>query len=135
MEVLRLAVVGERVDVEVELAVQRDAGQDGVVERPLGQVREARLAGDQQHPPAPHDAGDGGAGLAVRQLVRQLVRLAERLGQVPRADPAGEVQLAADHVVQLALERVEQRLLAGLQVDVGDPGRQVERPDGVALDL
>src|SRR5215470_20266203 len=53
---------------------------------------------------------------------------------MPAADPAGDVELAAHEVVPLAVQRAEQRGLAGLEIDVRDAGGQVERTDRVALD-
>ena len=107
---LGLAPAEQRIDVVEPLAVERDAAQKAVVQRPLDQVGEAGLARRQQHPPVPHDAGDGRARLAVRAFVRQLVRPAERLAVVARADAAGEVQLVVDEVLPLAVQRLEQRL-------------------------
>src|SRR5262249_60453595 len=71
---------------------------------------------------------------AVREVVWQLVRLADRFAEMPAADAAGDVELAADEVVPLAVERGEHRGFAGLQIDIRGAGRQVERAYGVALD-
>ena len=124
LQVLDLAVAGQRVHVEVPVAAQRDAGQHGVVERPLDEVGVARLPRGQQHAPAPHDAGDRATRLAVGQVVRQVVGLPERLGEVAGADPAGDVELAADHVVPLPGQRLQECRLARLEIKVGDAGRR-----------
>src|SRR5262249_19957206 len=133
-QVLGLAVAGQWIHVEVALAVERDAGDYRVVERALDEIAETRFAGGQEHAPAPHDARDRATRLAVREVVGQLVRLPERFAEMPAADAAGDVELAADEVVPLAVERGEQRRFAGLEIDIRGTGRQVERADGVALD-
>ncbi len=53
---------------------------------------------------------------------------------MPAADTAGDVELGSDEIVPLAVQRAEQRRLAGLEVHVGGAGGQVERADGVPLD-
>src|SRR5580698_5049843 len=85
------AALVQRIYIEEALAVEPDAGQEAVVERALDEVGEPGLAGDEQHPPVPHDRGDRGAGLTVGAVGRQLERHAERLTLVPGSDPAGEV--------------------------------------------
>ena len=95
------AVATQWIDVEERPAVERHAGEEAVVQRPLDQIGEPRLARDQQEPPTPHDAGDRGAGLAVGDVRRQLVRVADRLAGMARAHAAGQVGLARDEVVPL----------------------------------
>ena len=124
----------QRVRVEERPAVEREAREEAVVERPLEQVGEAALARHEQQPPVPHDAGDGRAGLAVGAVGRQLVGIADRLVVVARADPAGQVGLRRGQVVPLPQHRREQRLVSGLGVEIGDSGGEVERTDGVADD-
>jgi hypothetical protein len=60
--------------------------------------------------------------------------LAERLGEVPGARGAGDVQLALDHVEPLLGQRVQQRRVARFEIEVGGAGGEVQRPDRVALD-
>src|SRR5262249_49626791 len=94
-EILGTPVARQRVDVEVALAVERHAGEDGIVEGPVDEIGEATLARREQHSPAPQDAGDRGTGLVVGEIVGELVRLAERLAQVARAEPHGPLHLVA----------------------------------------
>ena len=134
-EILGAAVAGERIDVEVALAVQRHAGQDRVVEGAVDEIREAALACREQHAPAPQDAGDRGARLVVGEVVRELVGLAEGLAQVARADAARHVELVAREIRPLAVERAQERGLPGLEVHVRDARGEIERADGMALEL
>ena len=53
---------------------------------------------------------------------------------MPRADPAGEIRLARDHVAPLGVDRSQELLAARLGVDVGRAREQVQRPHGVAAD-
>ena len=124
----------QRVDVEELRAVERDARQETVVERALDQVGEAALAGDQKQAPVPHHARDRRARLAVRAIGRQLVRIADRLAGVARSDAAGQVHLRRGHVLPLGQRRGQQLAVAGLGVDVGDAGGEVERAHGVPDD-
>ena len=75
------AVVGERILVEVVLAVEREAWQDGVVEGVFDQVGVPGFASESEHAPVPHHAGNSGAGL----------RMARSLGSsksFPNASPS-----------------------------------------------
>ena len=124
----------QRVGVEERLAVERDPGEEAVVQRSLEEVGEAALARDEQHPPVPHDAGDRRARFAVGAVGRQLVPIADRLTMVARADATGQIGLRRGQVVPLEEHRGEQRLVARLGVDVGDPGCEIERAHGVSDD-
>ena len=77
------------------------------------------------------DAGDRRTRLGVRAVGRQLVPVTERLLGVPRADSAGQVCLGGHHVVPPADRRLQQRVVAGLEVDIDDARLEVERPHGV----
>jgi hypothetical protein len=63
------------------------------------------------------------------------VGLTEGLAQVTRAGRPRHVQLGPDWVSPLPTERVEEGPIPGLQVEVGDAGRQVQGADGVPLKL
>ena len=105
----------------------RDAGEEAVVERPLHLVGVARVAGGEEHPPVPLDGADRRARLGVGAVGRQLVRVAERLVGVARADPAGEVRLARRPCRPTAAPaRRAARASPRLERDVGDAGREVE---------
>ena len=134
VQVLCLAVAGQGVHVEVLFAGQRHAGEHRVVERALDEVGVARVSRRQQHAPAPHDAGDPSARLAVRQVAGQLVGQAERLGEVPGADAAGDVELALDHVLPLSCQCLQQQGLTRLEVEISGTRGEVERADSVPLD-
>jgi hypothetical protein len=122
----------QRVHVEERPAVEREARQEAVVERPLEQVGEAALARHEEQPPVPHDVGDRCAGLAVGAVRRQLIRLANRLAVMARADSAGQVRLGRDDVVPLVENRRQQLLVAALRVEIRNPRGEVERAHGVA---
>jgi hypothetical protein len=120
--------------VEERPTVHREPRKETVVEGPLEQVGEPALPGDQQQPPVPHDARYGGAGLAVGAIGWQLVRLADRLVVVARADPSREIRLRRDEVVPLREHRRQQRSVARLRVEVGHPRGEVEGAHGVSHD-
>ena len=121
----------ERVRVEEPGAVERGRGRDDVVQRALGEVGVARVAGGEQQAPGEHHRRDAGARLRVRAVRRQLVVLAERLVAVPRAHAAGQVRAPRDRPLPLALDRGQQLVVAGLDRDVDRRARQVERAHGV----
>jgi hypothetical protein len=127
-----LAAVGQGVGVEVALAVEADAGQDGVVEGVLQPVGVARLGGQGQHPGVPEDGADGGACLGVGGRVRQLVGLAEALAVVAGAETAADVRPGRPRVPPEVLEGLDQRRLARFQGDVGGARHVVHGADGVA---
>ena len=74
----------QRVDVEEPLALGGDRGREAVVEHALHVVGVLRVAGGEQQPPAPLEAGDGGAGLVVGA-----VRAAARTGRRSPRQRAG----------------------------------------------
>src|SRR6185436_18617711 len=74
------------------------------------------------------------ARLAVRQVAGQLVGQAERLGEVPGARAAGDVELALDHVLPLPGQCLQQQGLTRLEVEISGTRGEVERADGVPLD-
>jgi hypothetical protein len=124
----------ERVDVEEARAVERDAGQNAVVDRTLDNVRVLWIAGRQQQPPAEHHAGDRGTRLGVRAVGRQLERVAEGLVAVAAAQAAGEVGAGGDHVAPSAADRIKQALVAQLGRDVDRGTVEVQLPDGMPGD-
>jgi hypothetical protein len=96
------AVVGERVLVEVVLAVEREAWQDSVVEGVFDQVRVPGFASEREHAPVPHHAGNSGAGFRVGPLVGKLEVFAERFSFVAQAETAADVHAARGHVLPQA---------------------------------
>ena len=74
-----LAVRFERIRVEERLAVERDAGDQAVVERALHDVDVLGVGVEQEEAVVPEIVADGGAGFVVGGHVRQLVVAAERL--------------------------------------------------------
>jgi len=70
LEVILAAL--QRVHVEEPLAPGGDRGREAVVEHALHVVRVPGVAGGEQQPPAPLEAGDGGAGLVVGAVRGQL---------------------------------------------------------------
>ncbi len=129
LEVILAAL--QRVHVEEPLPLGGDRGGEAVVEHALDVVRVLRVAGGEQQPPAPLDAGDRGAGLVVGAVGRQLEPVAEALVGVPGAVAAGEVGLGRHHVVPAADRGLQQRAVAGLGGDVHHPGLQVQGPHHV----
>jgi hypothetical protein len=89
----------QRVDVEEPLALGGDGRAEAVVEQALHVVRVLRVTGGEQQPPAPLEAGDGGAGLVIGTVRGQLIPVAEALVRVPGPVAAGEVGLGGHHVV------------------------------------
>src|SRR2546429_500193 len=121
----------QRVDVEEPLAPGGDRGPEAVVEHAFHVVRVLRVAGGEQQPPAPLEAGDGGAGLVVGAVWGQLVPVAEALVRGPRPVAAGQDRLGRHHVVPAAQRGLQQFAVAGLGGHVGHSGLQVQRPHHV----
>ena len=101
------------VRVEEGLAVERDPGEEAVVERPLHHVDVPGVGVQQEQAVVPVVVADGGAGLVVGAQVGQLVVDPERLPGAGRADAAREVQLAADDVPPDPVHGVHVGLLPG----------------------
>ena len=78
---------------------------------------------------------DGGAGLLIGGEVGQIVVHSEPLVMRAGADAAGDILIALRGVAPDAVKHLEQALVAGLRRHVRDPGHQVSRPHGVALDV
>ena len=110
----------ERVRVEEARAVEADAREHGVVERPLERVGEPRFPGGEQQAPGQHHARDRRAGLGIGAVRWQLEGLAEGLVPVARAEGAGQVGPRRPHVVPAPDDRSEQLRVAGLDGDVDD---------------
>ena len=86
----------------------------------------------QEQAVVPVVVADGGAGLVVGAQVGQLVVEAEGLARAGGADAAGEVELAADHVVPDAVHGVDVLLLARERGHVGHARVHVGGAHGVA---
>ena len=84
-------VAGERIRVEELTAVKPDAGEKAVVNGALKDIKIPGIAMEQEHALVPEGVGDGGAGLVVGGLVRQLVVCTERLMVPRRANTAGQI--------------------------------------------
>ncbi|CAM5650614.1 hypothetical protein SGRIM119S_03971 [Streptomyces griseorubiginosus] len=125
----------ERIDVQPAFAVQGDPGEEAVEQGALDQVGVAGAARQQRQAPTPLDRGDGGAGLAVRPLVGQLVRVAEVLLVVMGPEPSGEVGLGGGHRRPQPLRGGPQFLVPDLRRQIGGRGQQVQLPYGVPLDV
>src|SRR5690606_13651613 len=93
----------------------------------------ARLPRREQQAPRPLDPADRGARLGVRAVVRQLVRIAERLALPAGSEAARHVLLLALHGVVLSLELREERVVARLDRDVDRARGEVDGAHGVAL--
>ena len=121
------------VGVEEAVAGEGDAREEAVVEDALDHVQVARLAARQEHQVVPQVVADGGAGLRVGGLVRQLVGHAEGLEGV--GDPASQVELARHQVVPHAPERLAVTRRAGASGHVRHAGVEVHRPHRMAFDV
>jgi hypothetical protein len=117
------------------LAVEREAGQDGVIEGVFDQVRVPGFASEPEHAPVPHHAGNSGAGLGISPLVRELEVFAERLSLVARAETAANVHAARGHVLPQTLQGLQKCGLSRFGVHISGTGVQIEGTDGVSGDL
>ncbi len=98
-------VAGQRVGVEELVAVERDAGEEAVVDDALEHIDVLRVAVQQEHAVVPQGQRDRGAGLVVGLEVVELVGPGVALAGAVLADAAGEVELAADDVLPDAVDR------------------------------
>lgn len=89
----------EGVGIEEAVAGEADAGEHSVVECALEDVVVFGFACGEEHSPVPIYVGYCGAGLVVCRAVGQLVGLSEGFAGVACSDAAGDVELAAGHVV------------------------------------
>ena len=123
----------QRVDVEELVAGQRHPAQETVEQQAFHRVGVGDVAGREQLPPGPLHCADRRAGLGVRDVRGQLVRVAERFAVPPRAQAAGEVLLGGGHRRPLPGQRRAEPGIAAFGRDVGRTGREVHRPHRVAF--
>ena len=105
----------ERVDVEELGAVERQAGQHAVEQRPLDGVGEARLARGQQQPPGEHHAARWRR-TSRRTRGRAAARTASRTPRPRWREPSAPVRYVRSrpHVVPAPDDRVQQLRVVGL---------------------
>ena len=130
-----LAAALQRVLVEEQRAIERQAGNRAVVKRLLHHVGVARVGAHSQHPVRPEDQADGGAGLRVGGLIRQVVVRRETFVGGGRAEAAGDVEALGHEIVPQPVERDAQRIVAILSRDVGHAGIEIHGANRVAHDL
>jgi hypothetical protein len=114
-----LAVRFQWIRIEEQRAVERDAGDEPVVERPLQYIDVFRVAVEQKETLVPVVHADRGAGLVVGGHVRQLVCLAEGLVAAGGADAARQIELRADCVGPDGVDRLDVRRVSGERGDIG----------------
>ena len=129
---MNFAAAGERRRVAEEIAGERDAGGDRVVQRLLHDVGVLRVAGDVEQPVVPEHHRRRGAGLLIGVLVRQVVVRREALVVLRRADPAGDVHPVQRHAVVQRLRGAPQPGSLVSCDHVGHRAIQEHRAHGVA---
>ena len=129
---LVLAERGQGVGIEEQVAGERDAGEDAVVEDALHDVGVFPVELEALHPRVPEERGDVGAGLGVGAGVRQAVWRAIALPAAGRADAAGDIELGPDHVGPDLVEGGDVGRVPGQGGDIRRAGVEIAGPDGVA---
>ena len=105
-----ISVSGFQVCAVVELiASQVGSHQDGVIQVLLHHIRVLGVLMDQVHSLIPVGKSDGGADLAVRVIVGQLVGIAEVLTVGTHADTAGNIGLGIGHRIPDGVHGVQVR--------------------------
>ena len=122
----------QRVDVEEALAVQLHAREHGVVEGELHHVGILALHLVFQHPAAEKQEADGGAGLRIGGVGRQIVGDGERFPLHGGADAAGDIHLFLHDVFPQAAAGGKQGLIARLRGEVCHRRIQIDGAHGVA---
>ena len=132
---LMLAHRLKRIGIEEASAVERHARNQTVVESAFQHVVVFRIAVQQEQAVIDVDIADGGACLAVRAHVRQLVVLAERLAVACGADAAGDVVFLTHDVVPDAVDGMDVGAVARKGCHIGHSGIHVCGTHGVAHGL
>ena len=122
----------QRVHVEEALAVQRHAGQRGVVQRRLHNVRVLGLWRELEHATGEERQRNRGAGLGVGGVVGQVVVVGECLAVHRAADAAGNVQFLIDDIAPEPLGRIGEVLVVGQSGHVRQTGVEVAGAHGMA---
>ena len=121
----------QRVDVEKSAAVEREAGQDVVIQRALQHVGVFTPQFQFEHPPRAQHHADGGAGLGVGAVGRQIEGFAELLAVRLAAHAADEVEVSRrDGRPEGAALRGERRV-APVAREVDHRGQQIHHPHRV----
>ena len=134
LELVPLGIGGEAVGVEIERAIEREAGQDGIVEGALDDVGVARVAVVFKQAGGGEDQGDIGAGFGVGAFVREVEVVGEALAVAGGADAASNVHAPVDAVVEETFGGRDELLVASFVGDVDGAREHVEGADGVAFD-
>ncbi len=121
----------QRVHVEELPSVQGDAAEHAVVERPLHDVAIAGVAVELQQPVVPQHEADGGAGLRVGGVVRQIIDAREALVVCRRSNAARQIHLPQAQVIPQPSAGGQQALVAELTGEVGHRAVQVHRTNSV----
>ena len=122
----------KRIHVEEAFAVERHAGERGVVQRRFHDVRVFGFRLDLEHAAREEGERDGRAAFRVGGVVRQIVVKGEGLSHVGCADAAGDVELSVDDVAPQSFAGCQQVGVAGQSCHVGGSGVEVGGADGVA---
>ncbi len=137
----RLAVVipqaGKGVLVEEPLAIERDAADHAVIERPLHHVGIARIAVELQHAMRPEDESDCRACLGIGSLIGQVIVESEAFVGARRTDAARQVHPPQRYILPKALARGQELGITRLARQIRHGAIEVHRAHGVAhhLDL
>ena len=126
-----LPVAFEPVGVEIVRALVREAAERAIVERALHDVRVGAVEIEVEHALRPEGQRDGGAGLCVSGVVRQVVGLGEAFIGFARPEARRDVHLRGRHVAPERLTGAPEALVAKLESEVRHRRRHVHRADGV----
>jgi hypothetical protein len=116
-----LAVRLERVGIEEGVSLERNAGDQSVVERALHHVDVLAIAMEQELAMIPVVHSNRGAGLVVGGHVRKVVRIAKALVSAGGADAASEVELRLHQAVPDAIASRFDLCVIFDRRDVGHP--------------
>ena len=118
---------GQRVDVEEALAVQRHAGQHGVVQRHFHHIGVLAVGLHLKHPAGEEGQADGGAGFGIGGVIGQVIGVGEGFAVVGGADAAGDVELLVHDVVPQPVAGRQEGIILGQPCHVRHAGIQVHR--------
>ena len=122
----------QRIYIEEALAVLCHAGEDGVVKSPFHGIADQGVRPEFQHPAAEEYQADGGAGLAVGQVVGKVIVEGEGFSVHGAADTAGDIELLVHDVVDKGPAGFVEPLISGPLRHIGHAAVEIYGPHGMA---
>lgn len=118
--------------IEEALSVERYAGEKAVIYDPLHRIGIAGIDCGQRHTLCKHRQGNGGAGLCIGGLVRQIAVNRERLADAGRADAARDIHTVLRYILKYTVRSGKQLSVAALIGDIRHGAVDITGSDAVS---